>query len=286
MPTLALLANPESGTGDAERVAGLLRGAGAEVNSHPLSEWRAAARSGAERIVVAGGDGSLGSAAAAAAEAGVPLAVIPTGTANDFARRHDLPDELERACELAVKGRRTVALELAHVGPRPFLNLASVGLSPAAAEEAAELKGQMGALAYPAGAVKAGATAEPVHCSVAGDGEELFDGEAWQISVASSGAFGGGAGLAADDTDGRLDVVVIEAGGRAKLVKRAIGMTTRTLEEQKGVLSSRCESAELRLAGGDATLNVDGEIVPTDELAEAGVIRFTVRAGAFELVVP
>src|SRR5215217_3943557 len=39
-----------------------------------------------DRIVVAGGDGSVGHAAARAAQLEVPLAVIPAGTANDFVR--------------------------------------------------------------------------------------------------------------------------------------------------------------------------------------------------------
>ena len=44
-----------------------------------------------ERIAVAGGDGSIGTVAALAGELDVPLAVIPTGTANDFARANAHP---------------------------------------------------------------------------------------------------------------------------------------------------------------------------------------------------
>jgi diacylglycerol kinase (ATP) len=54
-----------------------------------------------DRLVVAGGDGSVGPLAALAGELGVPLAVIPAGTANDFARVHGLPTNLPAAAELA-----------------------------------------------------------------------------------------------------------------------------------------------------------------------------------------
>ena len=37
-------------------------------------------------VVVSGGDGTIAQGAEMAADRGVPLAVIPTGTANDFAR--------------------------------------------------------------------------------------------------------------------------------------------------------------------------------------------------------
>ena len=52
---------------------------------------------GPERIAVAGGDGTIGSVAELAGRLGVPLAVIPTGTANDFARAHELPGRSARS---------------------------------------------------------------------------------------------------------------------------------------------------------------------------------------------
>ena len=285
MPTIALLANPDSGAGEAERAAELLRRTGADVRSFAPDAWREAARAGADRIVAAGGDGSLGCAAQGAAMAGVPLAVVPTGTANDFAAEIGLPDDLEQACELAAGGRRTRTLELARAGDRPFLNVASVGLAPAAAEHADGLKGRIGALAYPAGAVKAGATATPVRCSVRCDGELLHEGEAWQVSVASGGAFGGGASLEADATDGRLDLVVIERSSRARLAKHAFGMRVGNIEGQAGVIDARGSEIELRIDEERECLNVDGELVPAGELAEDGTIRFSVEPAAFELVV-
>jgi diacylglycerol kinase family enzyme len=86
-----------------------------------------------ERIAVAGGDGSVGCAAEAAGRAGIPLAVVPVGTANDFARALELPLDPAEACRLAVQGEKTRLLELAWIEERPFVNAASVGLSPVAA---------------------------------------------------------------------------------------------------------------------------------------------------------
>ena len=73
-------------------------------------------------------------------------------------------------------------------------------------------------------------TADPVRVRVSADGQEAFEGEAWQVVVANTGAFGAGAQIdPADPTDGRLDVAVIAAGSRAALVRRAYGMRTGTL---------------------------------------------------------
>jgi diacylglycerol kinase family enzyme len=52
------------------------------------------------------------------------------------------------------------------------------------------------------------------------------------VSVAVTGAFGSGAGVAADPSDGQFDVVVIEAGSRARLALHAYGVRAGKVEEQ------------------------------------------------------
>jgi len=284
MASIALLVNRKSGSGRAEEVEELLEQAGAVVECFDVHECEEAASSGAARMAVAGGDGSIGYAAAAASAAGIPIGVIATGTANDFAAGLGLPTDLEAACRLAATGSELRSLELARVGGRPFVNIASVGLSPAAAEHAHGLKGRIGALAYPVGAVRAGLRATPVRCQVGCDDSPVHQGEAWQVSVASVGAFGGGASLEADATDGKLDLVVIEGSGRARLIKHAYGMRLGAVEGQRGVLNRRCRTVELQLNGNES-LNVDGELIGAAELADDGSIHFRVEHEAFDLVV-
>ena len=284
MGRIALIANPGSGSGDAERVADLLADAGADVEMIPIGEADRAGSSGADRIAVAGGDGSVGIAAAAAGPAGVPLAVIPCGTANDFANTVGLPAAIEDAAHLAVTGAELRRFELAHAGDLPFVNVASAGLAPAAAEEADGLKERLGALAYPVGAVGAGLNSEPIACRIVADGETLFEGDAWQVSIASSGAFGGGSTLLTDSSDGLLDVVVIERSSRARLVKVAYGLTIGTVEDQAGVISARAKEVGLSVDTSEP-LNVDGELIEAGTLAADGAISFTANRSGFDLVV-
>ena len=275
---IALLANPESGSGDAASAETLLRARGAEVRLFALADAEAAAASGAQRIVVAGGDGSLGCAAAAAASAGVPLAVLPLGTANDFARSLDLPDEPEDAARLAIEGERTRSLDLGRMSGRPFVNAASAGLSPLAARKAHGLKRALGRLAYVIGGLRAGLMAPPVSCRVSCDGSEIFAGGAWQVTVAVTGAFGGGAELDADPRDGLLDVVVIEAGSRARLALRAYGLRAGSIERQSGTVTASGREIVVE-TDGETGFNVDGELV------SGARFRFTVEPRAFEVVV-
>jgi len=276
--TVALIANPESGSGGAEEVADRLRERGAAVKTFDPGNAAAAARARTDRIVVAGGDGSIGEGAAAAAVADRPLAVIPVGTANDFARELDLPRDIDEACRLAVEGSETLRLDLGRFDGRPFVNVVSAGLSPAAASEAEGLKGMLGPLAYTFGALRAGLTAQPLECTVEGDGEELFSGKAWQVSVACTGAFGGGASLDADAQDGRLDVVVIPAGSRVALARRAFGMRRGSIRHQNPVGDHLAREVILEVPK-KTRFNVDGEV------ERAGTAEFIVEPAAFDVVV-
>ena len=121
--------NPLAGNADAARAA--LRTAAAfdirEVRPQTLAdEVRSAIREGARRILVAGGDGTIGSAAGALAETGVELAILPCGTLNHLAKDLSLPMELEQAARVAVEGR-AVPVDAAVVNDRIFLNTSSVG---------------------------------------------------------------------------------------------------------------------------------------------------------------
>lgn len=283
MPRIALIANPDSGPADDLDVADLLADGGAELVRFGIGEADEAADAGAERIVVAGGDGSIAPAASAAAKAGVELAVVATGTANDFADRMGLPLDVRAAVELALDGREARDVDLAHVGGRAFLNVASLGLAPAAADAARELKPKLGALAYSVGALSAAGSEQPQWCSVRCSDQVLYEGDAWQVMVACTGAFGGGSRIEADADDGRLDAVVIEGGPRTALAKRAIGLRTGRLERQEGVHSARC--AEIRIELSEpADLNIDGELVSSAELG-GEQLRLTVEHHALKLVV-
>lgn len=274
-PTLALIANPGSGSGEAHEVADRLRALGAEVREFGLGEAEEAVRSGAGRLVVAGGDGSIAPAAATAGAARLPLAVIPIGTANDFARATGLPADVGDACRLAAQGSESRRLDLGRMGRRPFVNVASLGLAPAAARRAKGLKSALGPLSYTVGALRAGLGAEPVECVVACGSEEIHRGPAWQVTVACSGAFGGGSSV--PSTPGSLDLVAIEAGSRAKLAWRAYGLRSGRIGQQDGVRTHRCKEAGVEVPEG-TLWNVDGEVV------RSGPVSFSVEPSAFSLV--
>jgi diacylglycerol kinase family enzyme len=88
-----------------------------------------AADAGLEAVVIGGGDGSVGTVAAALMDKAVALGVLPLGTLNHFARDVGIPADLDGAVAVIAAGRRR-RVDLAEVNGRVFVNNSSVGLYP------------------------------------------------------------------------------------------------------------------------------------------------------------
>jgi diacylglycerol kinase family enzyme len=82
---------------------------------------------GAPVVVVGGGDGTQGSAAARLADTDSALGILPLGTLNHLARQLEIPLDLPGAAAVAVSGRQ-IHIDLGQVGHTVFVNNASIGL--------------------------------------------------------------------------------------------------------------------------------------------------------------
>ncbi|MDQ3887615.1 MAG: hypothetical protein M3308_11555 [Actinomycetota bacterium] len=281
---VALVVNTQSGgTTDPRQIVALLVRGGAHVQTILFAELNGAGSlpAGTDRLVIAGGDGSIGVAADAARAAGIPLAVVPTGTANDFVRAQGIPEDLEQACALAADpATATRRCELGRVGAHPFVNTAAAGLSTVANRLAEQHKPQLGPLAYVVGALEAGLTAPTLPCRVRCDGQERFAGDVWQVVVGVTGAFGGGSGIGGTrPDDGRLDAAVVPAGSRVGLARRAYAMRRGRLTAQRDVNHYRARVIEVDLPPG-TPFNIDGDV------RECDPARFELVTGGVQIVVP
>ncbi|MDQ2889680.1 MAG: hypothetical protein M3R65_03870 [Gemmatimonadota bacterium] len=121
--------NDAAGTASAAKRA-LEEAGGFEVHATPPDKLEAMIRdvmkSAPPRILIAGGDGSVGTAARAVCGTQTQLALLPGGTLNHFARDHDIPTDLNVAASVASNGECADA-DVAFVGDRLFLNTSSVG---------------------------------------------------------------------------------------------------------------------------------------------------------------
>jgi len=128
-PVIAFL-NAAAGSANAARKALESAGAFDVRETEPDSLGRAvrdAVSSGARRVLVCGGDGTIACAADALAGSEVELAVVPGGTLNHFARDHAIPTDATEAVAAAM-GKRISAVDVGYVGDDLFLNTFSVGM--------------------------------------------------------------------------------------------------------------------------------------------------------------
>ncbi|KKB07314.1 diacylglycerol/lipid kinase family protein [Devosia chinhatensis] len=78
-------------------------------------------------MLAGGGDGTISAAAAAAFASGKPLAVLPAGTMNLFARALDMPLDLDDALEAIARGQLD-QIDIATANGRPFVHQFGVGI--------------------------------------------------------------------------------------------------------------------------------------------------------------
>lgn len=175
-----------------------------------------AVEKGASRILTAGGDGSLNGMANLildrGAEHDVALALLPLGTANDFARGVGIPSgDLISALRLAVSGGEH-EIDVGLVNDRHFVNVASGGIgAEITSTTPVELKRLLGGAAYSImGLIKA-TQLQPYSARISLPDGQTEDGEVLVITVGNSKYAGGGFEVApkASLTDGLLDLAVV-----------------------------------------------------------------------------
>lgn len=229
---ICLIANPVSGGNPMsriERAAGWLRGRGAAVETR-LTRQRGDARDfavralagGCDRVVVAGGDGTLNEVANGLRGSALPVAFLPMGTVNVFALETGIPIDLEAACRLALEGEPR-RISLGRIGDEVFLLMASAGWDAAAvAGLRPELKRRCGRLAYAVSALEALLAHRPP-----GIGLTLPDGtrrDGFGVVASNARCYGGryvitpNASLFSD----RLELCLLRRGSRRALLGYAL----------------------------------------------------------------
>ena len=88
---------------------------------------KAATSTGVDAVLAGGGDGTISTAAGIAYETGMPLAVLPAGTMNLFARALKVPLVLEEALEALAAGE-IGAVDIATANDRTFVHQFGVGV--------------------------------------------------------------------------------------------------------------------------------------------------------------
>lgn len=219
-----------------------------------------------ERIVLAGGDGTLHSALNALDGPNrTPLALLPLGTGNDWARTTAVPLDPLAALPLVVSGRVKVFDTIRIRGDETsrLLNAATGGFAGEVTGRLSdERKSYWGPLAY---LREAGAVAvDPPQWSITVrfDGGQRLRYDVINVVVANGRTAGGGIPVAptANAQDGRLDVLLVMASDAFDRTVITARVLAGDYDRDELVLHRRAKSFELT-SDTDMTFSFDGETV-------------------------
>ena len=237
-------------------------------------------RSQIDRVVVAGGDGTLNAVVQGLVGTGLPLAIIPLGTANNTARTLDIPLTIPEACGVAVHGARR-RIDLGRVNERYFFTTASIGLSVQITEElTSKTKRRWGPLAYGVAAIRALTRSRAFHADISWPGGSRHS-RTVQIVVGNGRYYGSTLAVAADATidDARLDLYSLEVRHWLEVLALAPSLKRGRHASKDSVEALRATEFEIRTVVS-REINVDGEICGKTPAS------FRVVAGALEVFAP
>jgi lipid kinase YegS len=246
-----------------------------------------AARMGRERVAAGGGDGTINEVVAGllsaqgASDRRTALAVVPLGTANDFAHACHIPLDPAGALHLANTARPR-RIDAGRVAGRPFVNVATGGFgTQITVETPPELKKALHGAAYLITGLTHFSELQPVRASFNGPGFS-WAGELFVLAVGNGRQAGGGHVVCPEAMldDGLLDLSILPGVPRSERAS----VLRDLLREGKVALWRHAVTARLPWVELEADepvqVNLDGEPISGKKL------RFEVLAGVLEACLP
>ena len=239
-----------------------------------------------DRVIAAGGDGTIRIVADRLAQTGIPMALVPVGTANLLARNLEIPLSKFDAVEVAF-GDRTVDIDLIKltvdgVPGEHFAVIAGLGVDALIMDETKpELKDTIGAGAYFVAAAKAlGRT--PIDMRITVDEHRTHHRQAMICAIGNVGRLTGNLTLipGARPDDGRLDIYVASPHRLSHWLRAFLRLITRRPRADDHVDQWQATQVEVRLRQPDP-YQLDGDVI-----GDCRTLRAEVSPRALTIHVP
>jgi diacylglycerol kinase (ATP) len=252
---------PTSITGEAERLA------------------RNAAVEGYQKIVAAGGDGTINEIVNGIAGHDVSLGLLPLGTMNVFAAELGLPlNDLER-CWRIIQQNRTDRVDLPRANRKHFVQLAGVGLDAQVVKETSgAFKRSFGPLSYLISAVQIASRTPPI---LRIESEDAVTEEGSFVLVGNGRLYGGRLPFfkQAVMNDGLLDVIVFKRLNYVDIIRylQDVVFTPQISSPEVEYFQTK----HLRVSSEESVpVEIDGELIGNCP------VEFKIRAGGLRVLTP
>jgi diacylglycerol kinase (ATP) len=239
-----------------------------------------------DRVIAAGGDGTIRMVADRLAQSGIPMAVVPLGTGNLLARNLDIPLPDDEALEVAFGDHtRNIDLIKVTVDGEPgehFAVIGGLGVDAMIMDETSpELKDAIGAGAYFLAAAKA-LGRKPIDMRIILDDQRPRHRNAMICAIGNVGKLAGNLTLipGARPDDGRLDVYVASPHRLSHWLRVFLRMITLRPRADDHVDQWQATHVEVRLNRPDP-YELDGDVI-----GDCRSLRAEVSPGALTVCVP
>ena len=278
-----LFLNPTAGRGRAgrrlQRILKLIRGSGAPVELHTSddvgdleSRVLAEVDDGAERIVVAGGDGSVYEAVNGmlASSRTASLGLVPTGTGNDFAKACGIPLDWEHAAILLADrlsaDQTFQTIDVGLMNERYFANGAGIGFDAKVTHLARSYRLPIGDLVYLLAIFRAmlDGIATP-QLEITAD-DFSWDGPATLAAISNGPWLGGMFHIApmASNSDGKLELLIADPVTRRRIVSLLPKLMSGKHMQEPEIQHTRVRHLTVT-AAEPMPSHLDGEVQPLQQ---------------------
>lgn len=214
-----------------------------------------------DRIVVAGGDGTINIMVSAMVKHNIdlPLAMFPVGTANDLSHYFDYPDHMSELTDIAVSDKYTY-MDVGTVNGRTFVNVLAMGMLVDVSQKTdPNMKNTLGVMAYYLRGLAEVPKLKPIPMKIT---TPEFEREVNMYAMlVMNGRSAGGFRRAAPKAvinDGMFDVIVFEDMPVVTLAPLLLEVLTGHHTENKNVLYFKTNSMKIE-SPEEVSTDVDGE---------------------------
>jgi diacylglycerol kinase (ATP) len=289
---VTMLTNPMSGHGNAphaaERATARFQQRGVDVceivgtdADHARRLLDEALARGTDALVVCGGDGVISLALQSLALGDIPLGIIPAGTGNDHAREYGLPKgDPEAAADVVVDGwAETVDLGRIdnHAGVQKwFGTVMAAGFDSLVSDRTNRMRWPHGRMRYNLAMVAEMSQLRPLPFRLTFDDGQEIRADLTLAAFGNTKSYGGGMLICpeADHADGQLDITMVHATSRIRLIRLFPTVFKGTHTELDRVDTARARSVSVDSPGINAY--ADGEYacpLPVDVSAVRAALK-------------
>lgn len=220
-------------------------------------------------ILGAGGDGTINQIINIMKKKNldIPLAILPVGTANDFAKYIGMPADIGSACDKILDGK-IQEIDLGKANDKYFINVFSFGLfTDVSHKTPTHLKNTIGKLAYYLNGIKELPSFKKLDIKVTSD-EFFYEGNAL-IFFTFNGRTAGNINISykSEINDGLLDVIIVKGENiRSTLSSLLAFLKLEHLEKPKDIIHFTTSDFTVEYSDSSLESDIDGELGPTSPI--------------------